>query len=221
MSDFSKDKAAATPPDARPGTLRLGSFNFPGEAADAVRQNFEELRRAALQAQGPQAFDDPKSSAVVHEAGHAVLYAYYGWEMCFVEVWECKKSIEPGHWAGKAQPVEIFLPATESERAPEEDFKNACILMAGCLAEALFDSENFRLGSSLDERICAGFLSSNISLKTGVDLGQINTAIYGVTCSVLKKNERVVRDIASILDRDGVIRREALSAILAKVELPA
>lgn len=220
MSDFPTDRAVARP-DHMPGMLRFGNFIVCGEPAELVKRDFAELSRAAYQAQGPRAFEDPKSSAVVHEAGHAALYAYYGLEMRLVKIRQRKKGIERGHWIGQAQPVESYSWATGPDTSPEKDFKDACILMAGWLAEVLFDSDNLRIGSSLDERTNAGLLSHNISQKTGVDLQQVRTAICSTTCSILKKNESVVRKIASVLDRNGCIRREVLSSILAKVEQPS
>src|SRR5437868_7014733 len=46
---------------------------------------------------------------------------------------------------------------------PEEDFKHACVLMAGRMAEVLFDTDNLRLASSLDEVIKVRLLGRNIS----------------------------------------------------------
>jgi hypothetical protein len=220
MSDFGENRAAA-PPHARAGTLRLGNLTISGEAAQLVKQDFAELARAAYQAQGSRAFEDPKSSAVVHEAGHAVLYAYGGFEMRFVGVRQCKKGIQRGHWMGKAQPVEEYLWSTGPDIPPDEDLRNACIQLAGWMAEVLFDSDNLRAGSSLDEIMQVRLLSHNISQKTGADPNQVIAGIYSITCRILKKNESVVREIASMLDRDGCIRRKALGSILAKVERPS
>jgi hypothetical protein len=215
------DLAIAARPGHNPGTLRLGGAIFEGEVAELVKQEFTDLARVAYQAQGIKAFEDPKSAAVVHEAGHAVLCAYSGLEMRFLKVWQCKKGIQRGHWVGKFQPVEDCSWSTGPDTPPGEDLKNACTQIAGWMAEVLFDHDNLRPGSSLDEVIKARLLSSNFSHKTGADPKQVLMWICSITCSILKKNESVVREIASILDRDGVIRREALSAILANVERPS
>jgi hypothetical protein len=220
MSDLANDSAAA-PLHATPATFRHGNLAISGDAAELVQHVVADLAHAAYQAQGPRAFEDPKSSAVVHEAGHAVLFACSGFEMRFVKVWQGKKGIRRGHWIGKGQPVEEYFWHSGPNTSPEEDFRNACIQLAGWMAEVLFDSENLRLGSSLDERTQAILAAHNISRKTGADPHQVGIAICAVTSSILQKNESVVREIASVLNRNGSIRGEALSAILARVERPS
>jgi hypothetical protein len=218
MSDFAYEKAAG--PDHEVGTLRLGTVTLVGEAAEWAKQQFAELHRAAYQHQGPRAFDDPKSSAVVHEAGHTVLYAHHGIEMRFVKVRECKKGIQRGHWVGHSQP-HTYVSCGGPNTSAEDDLKNACIELAGWAAEALFDTDNMRRGSSLDEVIHARLLALHIAQKTGRDPHQVLLEIYERTFTILKKNEGVVREIASLLDRKGVIRRTDLASILAKVERPS
>jgi hypothetical protein len=198
-------------------TYRLGSVTITGEAAKLAKQELEELTLAACQHQGFRALENPKSSALVHEAGHAVLFAYHGIEMRVVKVWQCKKGIRRGHWVGRAQAVE-YKWCTGLDTSAEADFKHACIEIAGWIAEALFDPANLRSASSLDEVTQARLLSRNISQKTGVDPNDVIRAICSETGDILMENENVVREIASILDRKGVIRREALGTILAKVE---
>jgi hypothetical protein len=67
----------------------------------------------------------------------------------------------------------------------------------------------------------ARLLSHNIAQKTGHDPHRILKAIHEATCSILKKNESVVREIATVLDRVGVVRRKELASILAKIERPS
>jgi hypothetical protein len=218
MSDCANDKVV-TGLDCKPRTLRLGTMTIAGESAEWAKQQFTELHHAAYQAQGPRAFDDPKSSAVVHEAGHAVLYAHHRIELSSVRVSQFKEGIERGHWTGKVKTVD-YLWHTGLDTPPQDDFKNACIQLAGWAAEALFDNNNMRLGSSLDEVIHARLLAVNIAQKTGHDPHQVLIEIFEKTFSILKKNETIVREIAALLDRDGIVRRKALGPILAKVGRP-
>jgi polyribonucleotide nucleotidyltransferase len=74
-----------------------------------------------------------------------------------------------------------------------------------------------RLASSLDELTQARLLARNISQKTGLNPSSIMTSLCSQTYSILQKNENVVRKIANLLVRDGVVRRKALGPILAQV----
>jgi hypothetical protein len=219
MTDFANENTAASP-DRKAGTFRLGTIALAGETAELAKQDFKELSRAAHEQQGLRAFEDPKSSAVVHEAGHAVLYAYHGIEMKYVKVSERKKGIQRGHWVGNSQTVN-YKWGPGPDTLPEDDFKNACIIMAGRIAEELFDRDNRRLGSSLDEVIKVRMLSRNISQKTGLDPNYFMMNICAQTCSILQKNESVVRKIVRFLERNGVVRGKVLGSILAQVERPS
>ena len=219
MTDFAYENTAAGP-DRKAGTLRLGTITLAGEAAELAKQDYLELSHAAYEQQGLRAFEDPKSSAVVHEAGHAVLYAYYGIEMEFVKVRECKKGIQAGHWVGNARPVNYKWGGSGPDTLPEDEFKNACILIAGRIAEELFDRENRRLGSSLDEFIGVRMLSRNISQKTGLDPNDVMMNICAQTCNILRNNESVLREIARFLECRRVVRGKVLRSILAKVVRP-
>lgn len=219
MTDFANENTGASS-DCKAGTFRLGTITLAGEAAELAKQDFIELSRAAHEQQGSRAFDDPKSSAVVHEAGHAVLYAYHGIEMKYVKVHECKKGIQRGHWVGNSETVN-YKWGPGPDTLPEDDFKNACIIMAGRMAEELFDKDNRRLGSSLDEVIKVRMLSRKVSQKTGLDPNFVMKKICVQAGSILQKNESVVHVIAKLLERNGLVRRKVLGSILAKVERPS
>jgi hypothetical protein len=202
-------------PNHQAETLTLGHMVLAGDAAEIAKQYIKKHWCAALAIQGPRAFEEPKSSAVVHEAGHAVLYAHHEIKVRYVKVWRQKSSIEQDHWVGKVKTTSIFH--TGPDTSPEDDFKNACILFAGRTAEELFDADNLRLGSSLDEVVHVQLLAHNISQKTGVDPNEIIKGICAATVSILKENEDVVREIASLIDRKGITRGKELQSILAKV----
>lgn len=201
-------------------TFQLGDMTIGAEAVELVKQQWEELARTAFQIQGVRTFDEPKSSAVVHEAGHAVLFASYGVPMRSVRVWPHKKGITRGHWVGRAQPTE-FKWRVGPDASPEVNFKHACIQIAGRIAEELFDTENLRLGSSLEEIIQVRIIAGSIAQKTQENPNRVLQAIVTETRSILKSNESVVREIASRLDRDQVVRRDALGAMLARVQRPS
>jgi hypothetical protein len=78
-----------------------------------------------------------------------------------------------------------------------------------------------RLGSSLDEVTQARIIACSIAQKIGEDPNRVWQAIDTKTRSILESNENVVREIASRLDRDHVVRRDALGSILAGVQRPS
>ena len=199
------------------GTVQLGARIVRREVAELAKQDFRELARMAYEQGGARAFEDPKSSAVVHEAAHAVLYAYHGIEVRYAKVWEHKKGIQRGHWVGKVQLVERQGCETSPCTSPKEDFKNACCQIAGRAGEVLFDRD-MRAASSIDELITVRMLCRNIAVKTGRDPGDVIVDVIETTADILKRNESVVREIANALDRKGVIRRAALAQILGSVK---
>jgi hypothetical protein len=210
---MSKFKHAGT------GTFHLGDMTLAVEAREPVKQQWQELTRRACLIQGDRAFDDPKSSAVVHEAGHAVLYAHHGVVVRYLKIWEGKKGMR-GHWVGRAK-TDKYPWSVGPDASPEVNFKHACIQIAGRVAEELFDTENLRLGSSLDEIIQAQIIAGSIAQKTQENPARVFQSIDANTRNILKVNEDVVREIARRLDRDHVVRRDALGVILGGVYRPS
>lgn len=215
MSIAPKEKATADL-DCEAGTLRLGYFVLDGAAAEVARQAYKAQYGFAFAAQGPRAFEDPKSSAVVHEAGHAVVFAHHDFDVRYAKVWQLR-GVQQGHWVGEVRTIKEYIFDTGPHTSPDDDFRNACIQFAGRCAELLFDRENVRLGSSLDEVVLVQLLAQNISQKSGIDPSAIMAKITASTHDVLKRNEVVVREVATLIDRKGVAEGEELKSILAKV----
>lgn len=174
-----------------------------------------QLARAALQTQGLRALENPLSAAVVHEAGHAVLYAVHGYAVERVKVWRKKRGFARGQWLGFTTVHNEIICGPDT--SVDDDFKYATILLAGVLAEQIFDTANFRMGSSLDEVAVVRGLASNIVLKTGAEFTDVMVRVVAVTGKTLRHNEAVVREIASELQHHKIIGRRRLASFLAPV----
>ena len=85
--------------DAEP--LKLNDHvTISGGAADMLREHFGPVCTAIARADGPRAFENPFSSTVVHEAGHAVLYATMGEEVTCLSVKRLLYGKHWGQWTG-------------------------------------------------------------------------------------------------------------------------
>jgi hypothetical protein len=184
------------------------------------RESIDALRREALghiqsiaASYGRRALENPRSAAVVHEAGHAVMYAHFGEAVRYVKIWKRERGLCAGQWLGIAMGGSKWR--TDANTSPESDFRQACHQMAGVIAEIVFDTSNFRLTSSTDEVITARLLASNIAVKTRGDAEKVMMQVILVTRKILKDNAEIVREIASLLDRHTVVRKKRLAPILA------
>jgi hypothetical protein len=180
-----------------------------------IQDDVARMLRGALATQGLRAIENPLSAAVVHEAGHAVLYAAYGHEVRSLKVWQKKRGAQRGHWVGFTT-AGAGLRIRPDTRV-ESDFLYATIVLSGVLAEQMFDHQNFREASSLDEIAKTRALASNIALQTGAEFEQVMTGIVKATMTVLRANEHSVREIAAELERRKIICRGRLAELLKNV----
>jgi hypothetical protein len=168
----------------------------------------------AFALQGPRAFECPKSSAAIHEAGHAVIYAQLGTLPSKLAIWPIVVS-GVQQWVGRTycipeHRVDVTTP-------PKNDLKNAQEWISGVTAECLFDPE-YRAGSSLDEIVlaCAAISSAACKMQYDAELLWIET-LAEVT-AILKNNEASVRKIADELMRKGTIKSRRLAYLLQAVK---
>jgi hypothetical protein len=100
--------------------------------------------------------------------------------------------------------------------SPEQDFRTACGIYAGVLAEHLFDKD-FRFASSLDEVLATELLAHQIAEKTGREPVDVIYEVRSVTAEILKTNADVVRAFARDLERHGAVRKRRLEELLERV----
>lgn len=166
----------------------------------------------AVATQGTRALDNPRSSTLVHEAGHAVVYAHFGIPVRRCEIWQEGEK----DWTGFTTAGGKWR--SDASTAPEDDLRQAICLMAGVIAERLFDSLNYRLASSVDEIEEARLLAFNVALKLGCEHESAAIYIDKVTTNILLENQSVVSKIAAVLDMKKKVWGEPLAALLAEVK---
>lgn len=180
---------------------------------EVLRLDAGTLALSALETQGVRAFDNPLSAAAFHEAGHAVVYASHGHSVEQVKVWRKKRGSARGQWVGFTTVHAGML--TGPDTPVEKDFAFAMILIAGVLAEQLFDTANFRMASSIDEIAIVRGIANNITIKNGEAFEAVMTKILVATALRLKHHEPEVRAIAAELRRSKIIGRKRLATFLA------
>jgi hypothetical protein len=75
------------------------------------------------------------------------------------------------------------------------------MIMAGVVSEIIYDKDNFRQASSMDEVMLAYLTGNNISKKTSAPFEYVMTSILNFTFNALKANREVVLEIADLLRR--------------------
>src|SRR5688572_352146 len=151
---------------ADPQTLRLKNVTLQGsrEVSDLVRIQLSQLITNAVALQGPRALESTLTSTKFHEAGHAVVHAHFGREVLECKIWEIEEGAERGQWTGETTVAENWK--SDKTTSPEDDFRQACCLVGGVLAESLFNRDDFRLASSADEVMVVKTLAVNIATKS-------------------------------------------------------
>jgi hypothetical protein len=198
-------------------TLKLGDTTVLADA-DTIGQIQRHIVGCIAHAVATDGFDgleNPQSSAIVHEAGHAVVNAHFGDAVRYCKVWKAKRGVGHGQWVGFTMAGRDWR--SDTTTSPDDDFRQACRVMAGVLAELLFDRENFRQGSSLDEIAVANQLAANIAIKTRRDAQEVMLQVICTTGDILKTNSDVVREIAKKLKRHRVLREMRLAPLLERV----
>lgn len=198
-------------------SLRLGLTTLVDdqETIEKVRDDLLNRIATAVSLDGPRALVNPRSAAIWHESGHVVVHTYFGDPVDRCKVWRCKNGADYGQWIGMTWAGDEWK--ADASTTPEDDFRRACRVMAGVIAEFMFDRANFRRGSSLDEGMVANMLATNIAVKTGRDIREVWLEITRTTMSILRINADVVRDVATLLGRRKVLRKKALAPLLERV----
>jgi hypothetical protein len=198
-------------------TLRLPgvtiTFNDPA-AVEQIRSHAANIYSDAVALQGPRALECTLSSAKFHEAGHAVVYAHFGRAVLSCKIWQIQDGPEAGQWVGKTGSDQGYK--VDATTTPEHDFKEACCVYAGVLAEFHFDKD-FRMGSSADEIIAAKIIAHTVAEKTGQQPADVILEVLWVTTQTLKRNADVVRAFARDLERHGAVRKRRLEELLERV----
>src|SRR5262245_22222937 len=158
--------------------------------------------------QGLAAFEMARSSAIAHEAGHTVVGAVHGLAVSSCEITRrtipkiFRRAVGRSAWGGLtrwAQP-QPFGPAgefaVEFANVPTATvLTQIAVTIAGVVAEAVFDPDEYRDGSSIDEVLVAQVLTDQLAARLGLVAPELWDLCWRRTAAVLKHNERVARAI--------------------------
>jgi hypothetical protein len=144
------------------------------EAQKAYAQAFADAWAEALNAQGEAAFVSSKNSAAIHEAGHVVIATLDGFSIDAARIWRPKQqSVFGGGWVGYTDAAADQGVSISPDTDPDVILRMARQTMAGYIAERVFEGEDAREGSSIDERITSMVLAMMAADGAGRDAEEV------------------------------------------------
>jgi hypothetical protein len=166
---------------------------LPFEFQEGYAQLYADAWAEALNKQGMAAFDASKASAAIHEAGHLAIAALDGFVPIYGRIWRLPVT---KNWVGWTQREDKKNPVGPGALALG-NLLCARTVMAGYVAESVFEGESAREGSSLDERVAAFFIASWTALDrpTSDLIDEIEQSVG----EALMKHEDTVRKLARAL----------------------
>jgi hypothetical protein len=195
------------------------AFNRPAalvRGAEWLALAISEKRDLAFAIDGPRAFDCPKTSIAFHEAAHCVVGALQGNHPSKASIWPI---IELGRvWIGCTYGLPKWR--VDSTTLAEDDLYRAESELAGVVSEWLFDPD-FRLASSIDEIARAQGIVLTAATKLRRDVQQLWLETFVSVATILRANERVVRDIATELMNQRSVKASRLTYLLRSIDGPA
>jgi hypothetical protein len=194
--------------------LKIKCPDVAGRSAGRIIKDMSAIMAHVFVTDGPRAFDCPKSSATVHEAGHCVIHALNGGMPTRAAIWP---EIIDGRtqWLGNTEGIGPWR--VDEKTDVQADLRVAESKMAGVAAEYLFDLD-FRPGSSIDEIAIARSIVEGVAFKMGRDPALVLAETWITVISRLKMHERIVREIASRLRRKRSIDARDLKLLLAPIK---
>jgi hypothetical protein len=161
-------------------------------------QAYVHAWKEALQRQGQRAFDYSKESAAIHEAGHLVIGALDGFSFAWSRIW-CEDNIWLGFTASNDEDVRAGTVKPGGLATVESNLMAARYVMAGYMAERVFEGAEAREGSSLDERVTAMWLVAFAAIGAKRDTANLLHETEQLVAENLIKHEREAKDLAHAL----------------------
>ena len=206
-STYARKLALSTP------TWLRCDLGLRAEIARAVLTEFERL----MVTEGLPGFEQPRSAAIAHETGHAIVGAAPGDRISRVEVsrnGELERLLGIPAWGGftytkgkdgrKGWRADRDTPVVEIRA-------RICRLEAGAVGEWVLDRGGYRNGSSLDERIVAQLIAAQLHERLGRSGHSKQTwrECWAWTAAVIEDNAEPARELMAKLDLMGRHSRQA------------
>jgi hypothetical protein len=179
----------------------------------AVRDALATERQRIFDLHGARAFDSPKLSAAIHEAGHVITQVALGGRVRRVSISECA----PGAWIGYTENIKGEWNMSPESATGAKWLNIARNLYAGVAAEMLFDPD-FRQGSSLDEVIMAQWATNQAALLLEEDGSDCwGARVHYFLADIFQQHQAAHSEIAARLMKAGVLKGLALSEMCRKI----
>jgi hypothetical protein len=178
------------------------------------------LARAAVQQHGERAVLFTRRSAAIHEAGHAVVFARTADEIVYHSPYRLTLKQRKTPWGptwGGFTAVSPSAPELQinSLDHPEMMRIHGLRLLAGVLAEVMFDGSDFRTGSSVDEIAVAQQIANSIAGPERTPQN-VMAEMMLETAAMLRADKESLLRIAARLERDRKIGPSDLRRMLPK-----
>ena len=201
------------------GQPAIAGFTMHPEMAQSVLACIYEETTRLVGEQGLRAFEMPRSSAIAHETGHAIVAVHDGVALSYVEI--TRRLIEGrAAWGGFTQWAQPYPPELiivhPAKDPPRNILLRICSLIAGVVGEKVLDPAGCRDGSSIDEVVVSQILAEGLvqcADLNGVEPKQIWNACWHRTVAIIHGNEKAARTVAAKLDTYGIVRRKQLARL--------
>jgi hypothetical protein len=170
---------------------------------------------------GVRAFEMPRSAAVAHETGHAIIETVLGSRVKSVAVHTCPQLARIGitAWGGIVQCHGDTGWRIEEDTPPRVIRERVYRIIAGFIAEMVLDPDNVRPGSSLDERVVGQILTLGVHEREG-HTGHPSETWNGCcnwVAVTIRRNEEIARQLMAKLAVRNAIKGKPLDAVLRRV----
>jgi len=184
-------------------------------ATELFFEEAEEYKRMFLKFRGTcDALKKFRSSAIVREAGHAVVYSAFGFQVTEARIFALADYAD--QWGGETL-VDGASWAVDPTTTAEHDFTVAVCLYSGSVCENFFNPEEFRSGANADEVVLSRLIIGVIAFKLGISLDRLVERIFDTTAEILMENADAVGAIAGVLTREGHVTEARLESFLAHI----
>jgi hypothetical protein len=190
--------------------------HFPPEEHEEMLEHLKRVIRDILETHGSNAFDSPRSAAIAHEVGHAIVLAHDGIPVEKIAVWK-RAGASEHTWEGlttKKARTFFIDPDTPIITA----LSHACFVIAGEVGEKVLDPDTYRAGTALDEVLFSQRIAYALANRVKMTEENLWQEIRKRSWQIIAYNEPVAQELIGRLDRTESLQRRALTTPLERVK---